>query len=239
MDIDDKLGLKIVWLSIGATLMALALVFLTFEMFARRGIKSGMDKEKEKEKEYKRNKLREDQGKLIIFVLFIAFISYVMMLITSLYSTQENVTIIRYIEWFITTPLLLIDLALIAHIAQVHLNYMIVLDLAMIALGLAAVFSSNLYVKYTLFALSTIAMILIFTILFSSKTKIKAEDIDKKDLDKSFNANLYTGILWTLYPVVWILSNQGFNVLSISNATLGYMILDVLAKAVLGVVFLL
>lgn len=235
MNTDDTLGLKIVWLSIGATLMALALVFLTFKMFARRDSQDPLDKEKQEES--KQNKLKEDQGKLIILVIFIAFVSYVLMLITSLYSTQENVTIIRYIEWFITTPLLLIDLALIAHIAQVHLNYMIVLDLAMIALGLAAVFSSNLYMKYTLFALSTIAMILIFTILFSSKTK--PVDISQKDLDKSFKANLFTGILWTLYPVVWILSNQGFNVLSIADATLGYMILDVLAKAVLGIVFLL
>lgn len=245
VDSDDKLGLKVLWLSIGATLMALSLAFLVLKSFWRREIKIKGRAEEDEKHEH----LRENQGRLVVLVVFIAFISYISMLLASLYSTQQNVTIIRYVEWFVTTPLLLIDLALIAHIAHTHLNHMIFLDLVMISLGLAAVFTSNLYAKYTLFALSTIAMILIFIILFragsfkntyeNSNVTDTDDDVVQTTLDKSFNANIYTIVLWTLYPVVWILSDQGFSVLSLSNTTFSYMILDVLAKAVFGFVFVI
>ena len=112
---------------------------------------------------------------------------------------------------------------------------MIILDMLMITLGLAAVYSTNVYLKYTLFTLSTLALILIFYILFEPDNK--PDDLDENTLQKSKKANIFTTVLWMLYPIVWILSNQGFHIISIPGATLSYMILDVLAKAAFGIFF--
>lgn len=237
--------MEVLWLSIGATLMGLASLFLIFEYFSKMGdlIVSdtseecdGCDVERsEIMNDKKKKKNKRDQGLLVLLVVIVAFFSYISMLFASLYSSHENVVIIRYVEWFITTPLLLIDLAIIAYLARYHIQNMVILDLLMITLGLAAVYSTNFYMKYTLFTLSTIAMIFIFIILFLPENK--PADIDEQTLEKSRKANIFTTVLWSLYPIVWILSHQGFHIISIPGATLAYMILDVLAKAVFGIFF--
>lgn len=219
-------GMEIVWLSIGAIIMGLSLLFFALEY--RRMSKRHAEEEKENKDEIQ----NQNNIMFVVFVVFLAFISYLLMLFASLYSTEENVTLIRYVEWFITTPLLLLDLALIAQLKFRTIYLMIFLDLLMIILGLAAVYSSNLYLKYTLFILSTGAMIALFYILFNPKHK--SPHLDEKTLKKSNDANIYTTVLWSLYPLVWIMSNQGLEIFSTSHATLAYMILDVLAKAAFG-----
>lgn len=218
-------GMEIVWLSIGAIIMGLSLLF--FALQYRRMSKRHAEEEKDEIRNQNQNNIM-----FVVFVVFLAFISYLLMLFASLYSTEENVTLIRYVEWFITTPLLLLDLALIARFEFKTIYLMIFLDLLMIILGLAAVYSSNLYLKYALFLLSTGAMIALFYILFNPKHK--SPHLDEKTLKKSNDANLYTTVLWSLYPLVWIMSNQGLGIFSTSHATLAYMILDVLAKAAFG-----
>ncbi|MEH1830951.1 MAG: bacteriorhodopsin [Nostoc sp.] len=41
-------------------------------------------------------------------------------------------------------------------------------------------------------------------------------------------------VLWTLYPIVWILSPEGFNALGQGGETMGYTLLDIASKVGFG-----
>lgn len=59
----------------------------------------------------------------------------------------------------------------------------------------------------------------------------RAQVLNEQTVQKSNHANAYTTIFWSLYLIVWILSKQGLCMLSNPQATLAYVVLDVLAKA--------
>jgi bacteriorhodopsin len=45
-------------------------------------------------------------------------------------------------------------------------------------------------------------------------------------------------VLWTLYPILWIVGTEGAGVVSLYVETLGFMVLDVLAKVGFGFILL-
>lgn len=228
-------GMDILWLSIGSTIMALTLIVFAFQYSKMRSAELDQNIVQKKGENMTTNKNKQYQRFLATVVVVLALISYIAMLLATIYSTQSNVTLIRYIEWFITTPLLLLDLALLAMMSEKHINLLIILDIFMILLGLGAVYANNTVLKYSLFTLSTISMIGIFYILFNPQNK--SSELDSEAVKKSENANIYTTVLWTMYPIVWMFGSSSLKYLSIPNETLLYMILDVLAKALFGIIF--
>lgn len=215
------------WLAIGAVLMAFTLLYYTLNID---NVKNRVHAEDELAN-------RKQQQALTFVVVVLALVSYLGMLFATLYSTEANVIIIRYVEWFITTPILLIDLALIAMISLKRLNVMIVLDFIMILMGLGAVYAHSNFIKYALFILSFISMTAIFYILHNPSKQTLERQETNESVKKSKAAIEYTTIIWTIYPVIWLLGKNTSNVLSRQNETLSYMVLDVLAKAVFGIIF--
>jgi bacteriorhodopsin len=47
-----------------------------------------------------------------------------------------------------------------------------------------------------------------------------------------------TLVLWSLYPVLWIVGTEGAGIVNLYIETLGFMVLDVLAKVGFGMVLL-
>lgn len=60
--------------------------------------------------------------------------------------------------------------------------------------------------------------------------------MEKLDLIKSIFRKLVSVhlVLWTLYPVVWILSAEGFNLLNAGGEAMGYTLLDIASKVGFG-----
>jgi len=152
----------------------------------------------------------------------------------------------RYIDWLITTPLILWELTHIAEHAHgvkdlfsLELYYLIFLDILMIVSGLiASLITSNL--KWVFFAFSVLTFIPILKqICEFDLLKLK------KDLNDSVvhTAGLYkrlmelTVVAWFIYPIVWILA-EGTGTLSAYGESIFYMVLDVIAKSVFGVIVL-
>ena len=143
----------------------------------------------------------------------------------------------RYADWLFTTPLLLLDLALLANASRIETSALIILDGFMIVTGLVGALSKQMTFRYTWWFISTVAMILVLYFLYSVLTARVQEMGD--DVKGTFTAlrNL-TLVLWTLYPILWIVGTEGAGVVNLYLETLGFMVLDVLAKVGFGMVLL-
>jgi bacteriorhodopsin len=147
----------------------------------------------------------------------------------------------RYIDWVITTPLLLLDLALLA-LPDWRRNIqliagLIVIDVFMILTGLLAGQSTSDFASGFWFIVSTAAMIfllyLVYTQLFASAAGRGGS------VNTIFRTlALLTIVLWSLYPVVWLLGTEGFAAVSSTVEVFLFLILDVLAKIGFGFLLL-
>lgn len=147
----------------------------------------------------------------------------------------------RYIDWVITTPLLLLDLALLA-LASWRRNInlivgLIVLDVFMILTGLQAGSSLTGFGKGFWFVVSTIAMIVLLYLVY---TRLFAEAASRGGAVQSTfrTLALLTIVLWSLYPIVWLLGTEGFNAVGSTVEVFLFLVLDFLAKIGFGFLLL-
>jgi len=143
----------------------------------------------------------------------------------------------RYADWLFTTPLLLLDIGLLAGASNRDIGALVGLDAFMIVTGLAATLMKTTLARYTFWTISTIAMVLLLYFLFAVFTEAAA-DLDE-DARGTFNVlrNLIL-VVWTLYPILWLLGTEGAAVVNLYVETLLFMVLDVTAKVGFGFILL-
>jgi len=145
----------------------------------------------------------------------------------------------RYIDWVFTTPLLLLDLALLAlPTTRGRLGLIGVLlgaDVYMIVTGLIAGLLTGPD-KYVWFATSSIAFLFILYVLVRLFRETSARGAEVRGLFR--NLAILTIVLWTCYPIVWLLGTEGTGVFSLQVEVILYGILDVLAKVGFGFLLL-
>jgi len=135
----------------------------------------------------------------------------------------------RYIDWTITTPLLLLELLLTTGMPLSGIFATIFFDLVMIEAGLIGALVVSVY-KWGYFTGACVAMLYVFwTLLFPARTNAKALGNDAYKVYTS-SALILAG-LWLLYPVAWGLCDGG-NVISPDGEMFFYGSLDLLAKPI-------
>lgn len=142
----------------------------------------------------------------------------------------------RYIDWSITTPLLLLGLALTA-MDDLRKRLGLVLgiigaDLYMIATGYVAGYSpTGSADKWIWFLMSCGAFLAVYWVMW---WPLRAE------ADLAGNGRVYRrnaailSILWGLYPVVFLVGTDGLLLISPALATLCFMVLDLVSKVAYG-----
>lgn len=153
----------------------------------------------------------------------------------------------RYIDWVVTTPLLLMDLMLTAALPWPTILWTIFLDEVMIITGLIGALVQSRYkfgklpsfvdcgietltVLLGFFAIGCAAMFGVFYELAINGRK-HARALGN-DVHKCFMAcGVLTLALWTLYPIAWGVS-EGGNVIAPDSEAVFYGVLDVVAKPV-------
>jgi bacteriorhodopsin len=137
----------------------------------------------------------------------------------------------RYIDWALTTPLLLLDLLLLAGCDWTRIAFIIFLDLVMVITGLLGGLISSSY-KWGFFAFGCLAYVGILLELLgpvrAAATRVSSETGSLFD-----QLAYWTLGLWTAYPVVWGLA-EGAHIISLQTEIVLYAILDVSAKAIFG-----
>lgn len=135
----------------------------------------------------------------------------------------------RYIDWTITTPLLLLELLLTTGMPLSGIFATIFFDLVMIEAGLIGALVVSVY-KWGYFTGACIAMFYVFwTLIFPARANAKALG---NEAYKAYTMSaLILAGLWLLYPVAWGLADGG-NVISPDGEMIFYGVLDLLAKPV-------
>ncbi|KAK3347026.1 putative opsin protein [Lasiosphaeria hispida] len=139
----------------------------------------------------------------------------------------------RYIDWTLTTPLLLLNLCLLAGIDGGHTLMAIVANFIMNLSALFTAFSSTgTAQKWGWYAISIISYIfVIWHVALHGTRMVSAKG---SGVSRLFNSlALYSLILWTAYPIIWGVAD-GARKMTVDTEIMTYAILDILAKTVFG-----
>ncbi|KAI4594464.1 ion channel activity [Pestalotiopsis sp. 9143b] len=137
----------------------------------------------------------------------------------------------RYIDWVITTPLLLLDLLLTAGLPLPTILITIFADEIMIVCGLIGALTRTSY-KWGFWTFGMAAFFyVIYNLLGTGRSHASALGGAPK---KTYMlCGVMLTFLWFLYPIAWGLS-EGGNVIHPDSEAIFYGILDILAKPIYG-----
>lgn len=157
------------------------------------------------------------QGLLLLSLIpGIAATAYYFML-----EDPDNKQRYRYLDWAITTPLMLIAIFLANNVPIPFIIGLVLLDLLMIGAGYLGTQEPDKIKKLLLFGGGCLALLPILYFLFQQK--------------KYTTAIYLTVALWSLYPIVWVLEET--ETLSETVTISTFSVLDIVSK--IGLLYLL
>ncbi|KAM0718113.1 hypothetical protein Q7P37_006445 [Cladosporium fusiforme] len=144
---------------------------------------------------------------------------------------NREIYYVRYIDWVITTPLLLLDLMLTAGMPWPTILFVILVDEVMIVTGLVGALVQTSY-KWGYFVIGCAALgYILFQLVWEARRHANAMG---NDVGKTFmQCGTLTAVLWTLYPIAWGVS-EGGNIIAPDSEAAFYGALDVFAKPIFG-----
>lgn len=162
-------------------------------------------------------------------------------------GTERTVYWARYVDWALTTPLLLIGLATVGmpRVRALHareqngrIGGLVGADLMMVATGLFAALSAKSHVRWSWFAIGCLAFLVVLY-LIAGPMRIDAVSRGS-DHSKLYTRLLTTLIvLWLVYPLVWIAGTEGMGTISLDQEVAVFAIVDLLAKVGFGVLLVI
>lgn len=145
----------------------------------------------------------------------------------------------RYADWLFTTPLLLLDLALLAGANRNTIATLVGLDVAMILTGLvgALTVEGTVY-RIVWWAISCGFFVALLYVLVGTLSQNAAQKSGDVAALFSTLRNLVI-VLWTAYPIVWIIGTEGtLGLIPLGVETAAFMVLDLSAKVGFGFILL-
>nr|POF15503.1 opsin-1 [Quercus suber] len=139
----------------------------------------------------------------------------------------------RYVDWTLTTPLLLLDLCLLAGLSGADILVAIVADVIMILTGLFAAFGAeDTPQKWGWYAIACIAyLVVIWQLVFHGRKAASAKGGKVGNFFAAIGG--FTLIIWTVYPIIWGIADGSRN-MGVDEEIIAYAVLDILAKPVFG-----
>ena len=171
------------------------------------------------------------------FVNAIGFITYLMILSGSgrILLNGEEFIYIQYIEWIISTPIIIMNTANTLAASQPMVVSLILYDVLMIITGFCATVSSTIFWRYFFYIISSLYWIAIFRILFFQQGIITKKLKEYEDVVLIFDRLMkITVFAWGVYPILFLVGPNG----SLVSGSTGFLevavCLDVVAKGVWG-----
>ncbi|WP_245894146.1 bacteriorhodopsin [Chamaesiphon polymorphus] len=139
----------------------------------------------------------------------------------------------RYIDWMVTTPLLLLTLAWTAmqfvKKDWTLIGFLMSTQIVVITTGLIADLSAQTWVRYLWYICGTVAfLIVLWGIWVPLQAKARGQGSELAKLYKKLTT--YFTVLWIGYPVVWIIGPSGFGLTNQDIDTLLFCILPFFSK---------
>jgi sensory rhodopsin len=133
----------------------------------------------------------------------------------------------RYIDWLITTPLLIGFVGYVAGAPRSKIAGSMFADVGMIATGVGAVVTQG-PVRWVLFGLSSILYLGLLWYLYRGFREFLGTDPGQIGLYTLLKNHI--ALLWIAYPLVWFASPKGVGFATAAGVSLTFAFLDVLAK---------
>ena len=174
-------------------------------------------------------------------VPFIAATAYLAMAFgigTLIKPDGSAIYLARYVDWSITTPILLASVVLAAfhergRTGEVggYLTSIIVLDVLMIVTGLISSLAGAPVVKWVWFGWSCVAFVGVLYLLWGP---LKALATSRgKALGDAYTKNVsFLTVVWFLYPIVFAVGPEGLKIITDNTSVWAILIMDVVAKVV-------
>ena len=146
----------------------------------------------------------------------------------------------RYIDWTLTTPLLLLGLAWVA-LGSIGRNPQVVIglivaDVAMILTGvLSGAWAGGF--KWFWFVLSCIFFLAVLALIWGP-LQTAAQSGVSPEASLFYPLAVALTVLWFAYPIVFLVGTEGIGAISIGFEVFLYAVLDILAKVGFGIVLL-
>lgn len=189
-----------------------------------------------------RTPFEESQAITQFYVLLIAFGTYLAMALGQGSIQAEDgrqVFVSRYVTWTFTTPLLLLGLATTALGSPITRRKPVVAgligaDVIMIVTGLVAALSpSGSSEKWIWYGVSSGAFLGVYYMLWGP-LRLEARVTGPDHYRLYIRNNILLAVIWFLYPVNFLLGNEGVSLYGGTATTALYTLLDLLSKAVYG-----
>ena len=140
---------------------------------------------------------------------------------------------VRYITWFLSTPLLILDLTFLGRTSLPITGSLLGANAYMIVTGFVATISPNRSIGHIWYVVSCFAF-LATAYLLVNQYRLEAErkhPRSKKVFRKLLTVHL---VFWTAYPIVWLLGNTWLNLINQGTETMFYTLLDLASKVGFG-----
>lgn len=190
---------------------------------------------------------QDEEGHTLIhgFVPLFAAISYFAMAVHQGEATLTSGRVFlfaRYLDWSVTTPALLLGLAMTAlHGARRRVGLvagLLLSDVVMIVTGLFFGASQVPFIKWVWYAASCVAFLAVLWVLFVPLMQ-EAQARDQVRRDAYARNVIILTVLWLIYPLLVLAGPDGLGLLAPLPATAGLTVLDLAAKVVYGVISML
>jgi len=139
----------------------------------------------------------------------------------------NQVFLFRYIDWLVTTPILVGYVGYVAGAPRKLIIGVAGADALMILTGLGAVLATGIG-TWIGFGISAVFHLTLLVVLYLSFPKYAKAHPERYRLFKILQNHV--GLLWIAYPVVWLTSLAGFGYLSVVGMAMVIAYLDVIAK---------
>jgi len=176
---------------------------------------------------------------LLVAIPGIAIVAYLLLVldIGAVDGGGHTVYVIRYVDWLLTTPINVLYLGLLARADRETIAKLVGLQALTIVLGFAGAVASA-PVSYVLFAIGAVGFVGVCYLLYGSVADAAASSLS--DVEESLYRTLrnFVVVLWSVYPVVWLLGAAGIGLMYVETASLVIVYLDVVTKVGFGIIAL-
>lgn len=142
----------------------------------------------------------------------------------------------RYLDWFITTPLILFSLARLGSVRGPILGGLLVSNQLMVITGFFAALSRP-SVEYVWYIISCAFELAVFAIIYGPIASA-ARQQHNSVRDRYHQAMYFFTAYYVAYPIVWILGEKGFSLYGTPLETFLIALLDITAKVIYAYVLL-
>jgi sensory rhodopsin len=181
--------------------------------------------------DYLRNPSHGRYDAVLAGVTGFAAVAYVLMAlgIATYEVGGETIYIARYADWLVTTPLLVLYLGMLAETRLRTVLALLALDVLVIGAGVGAALTPTVE-KWVLYAVGCVAFLgLLYGLLRTLPASFGEEPDPRVEATFTTLRNL-TVVLWTLYPVVWLLAPTGIGILQPEMEAIVVVYLDFISK---------